>query len=229
MVGFYNLPEGNVSKENRSFVVIGLGGFGGVVASELARFGNYVLGIDKDPRKVSALAEQLSEAVILDATDETAIREAGVNRFDLGLVSIGGDLEGSIVATMNLRLNGINTVWAKAANRTHHRILSKIGADRVLLPASEMGRHTAQMLNNPIVQDYINLGNGFSVVNVLVPKRLTGRMLSDLPAQSGVTRLGIMRGTEFISLSDRDLALAANDRLLLLGKRADLTVFGDQL
>lgn len=218
-----------MGKENRSFVVIGLGGFGGVVASELARFENYVLGIDKEPRRVGAFAEQLSEAVILDATDEDALREVGVNRYDVGLVSIGGDLEGSILATMNLRLNGVKTVWAKAANRTHHRILSKIGVDRVLLPAAEMGRHTAQMLNNPAVQDYINLGNGFSVVNLLISEKVSGRMAADLPVQSGVTRLGVMRGTEFIDLSNRNLELMKNDRLLLLGKRSDLTAFGDQL
>lgn len=229
MVGFHNLPEGNLGKEKRSFVVIGLGGFGGVVASELARFGNYVLGIDKEPRRVAALAEQLSEAVILDATDEAALREVGVNRYDVGVVSIGGDLEGSILATMNLRLNGVNKVWAKAANRTHHRILSKMGVDRVLLPASEMGRHAAQMLNNPAVQDYISLGNGFSVVNLLISEKQAGKMLEDLPLQSGVTRLGIMRGTEFIDISNRDLSLMVNDRLLLLGKRADLTAFGEQL
>ena len=65
-----------MGKQNRSFVVVGLGSFGSVVASELARFGNRVLGVDKNQRRVAALAEQLSNAVILDATDEGALREA---------------------------------------------------------------------------------------------------------------------------------------------------------
>ena len=69
-----------MGKQNRSFVVVGLGSFGSVVASELARFGNRVLGVDKNQRRVAALAEQLSNAVILDATDEGALREAGVDR-----------------------------------------------------------------------------------------------------------------------------------------------------
>ncbi|MBO9456761.1 TrkA family potassium uptake protein [Paracoccus sp. R12_1] len=218
-----------MGKQNRSFVVIGLGAFGSVVATELARFGNRVLGIDKDHRRVAALAEQLSNVVILDATDEGALREAGVDRYDVGLVSIGNDLESNVIAAMNMRLIGVETIWAKAESRTHHRILSKIGADRVILPGLEMGRHAAQMLNNPAVQDYVALGNGFSVVNLLIPERLKGRKLSDLNTGPGITPLGLMRGTEYIELRDNDPALQTNDRLLLLGKRVDLTRFGDQL
>lgn len=222
-------PVFTMSKENRSFVVIGLGAFGGVIASELARFGNHVLGIDKDQKRAASLAEQLSNVVILDATDEGALREAGVKQYDVGLVSIGNDLEGSIIATMNLRVIGVDTIWAKALSRTHHRILSKIGADRVVLPELEMGRHTAQMLNNPAVQDYVSLGNGYSVVNLLIPEKLEGKALSDLPSTAELTKLGMMRGTEFIDLKELDPIFRSGDRLLLLGKRSALTQFGDRL
>ncbi|TRW97654.1 TrkA family potassium uptake protein [Paracoccus sp. M683] len=218
-----------MSRRNRSFVVVGLGSFGGVVATELARFGNRVLGIDRDERRVAMLAETLSSVVILDATDEGALREAGVNQYDVAMVSIGNDLEGSILASMNLRLIGVETIWAKAENRTHHRILSKIGVDRVILPALEMGRHTAQMLNNPAVQDYVALGNGFSVVNLMIPKRLAGKAIADLHIGAGVRVLGLMRGTEYTPGQDPAYVLKEADRLLLLGKRPELTAFGDRL
>lgn len=218
-----------MSRENRNFVVVGLGSFGSVVASELARFGNRVLGIDNDERRVAAMAETLSSVVILDATDEGALREAGVYQYDVALVSIGNDLEASILAAMNLRLIGVETIWAKAENRTQHRILSKIGVDRVILPALEMGRHTAQMLNNPAVQDYVALGNGFSVVNLLIPKRLAGKPIGDLAMGEGVRVLGVMRGTEYISGQDESYLLKEADRMLLLGKRPELTAFGDRL
>lgn len=218
-----------MGRENLSFVVVGLGAFGSVVAAELARFGNRVLGIDKDQRRVGMLADQLTSAVILDATDEGALRDAGVDRYDVGLVSIGGDLEASVLATMNLRLVGVQTIWAKADTRTHHRILSKIGADRVVLPSLEMGRHAAQMLNNPAVQDYVALGNGFSVVNVLIPERMKGKNLSKLHIGENITTLGLMRGSEYIEVKGLDPVVLPNDRLLLLGRRADLSKFGETL
>ena len=218
-----------MSRKNRSFVVVGLGSFGGVVASELARFGNRVLGIDRDEKRVAMLAETLTSAVILDATDEGALREAGVGNYDVALVSIGNDLEGSILASMNLRLIGVETIWAKAENRIQHRILSKIGVDRVVLPDLEMGRHTAQMLNNPAVQDYVALGNGFSVVNLLIPRHLAGKTIGELQTGPGVRILGLMRGTEYFAAQNPEDELKEADRLLLLGKRPELTAFGDQL
>ena len=218
-----------MSRESRSFVVVGLGSFGGVVASELARFGNRVLGIDRDERRAAMLAETLSNVVIMDARDEDAMREAGVSQYDVGMVSIGNDLEGSILATMNLRLVGVGTVWAKADDRTHHRILSKLGVDRVILPDLDIGRHTAQMLNNPAVQDYVSLGNSYSVVNLLVPKRLNDKTMQDLAIPEPVRVLGLMRGTSFMDAQDPEFRLSTGDRLLLLGRRPDLTAFGDRL
>ena len=220
-----------MAKEKRSFVVIGLGAFGGTVALELARFGNHVLGIDLDERRVSLMASALTGAVILDTTDELALREAGLENYDVALVAIGDDIEASILSTMNLRVLGVETIWAKAASKTHHRILSKVGADRVILPEQEMGRHIAQMLNNPAVQDYVSLGNGFSVVNIVIPARLSGRPLAALKIgqQHDLRMLGLMRGTEFLCCDQDGVALQADDRLILLGKRPELRRFGDVL
>ncbi|MCB1394815.1 MAG: TrkA family potassium uptake protein [Rhodobacter sp.] len=220
-----------MAKETRSFAVIGLGAFGTAVATELARFGNQVIGVDLDERRVAQMASSLSSAVILDTTDEAALREAGIDQYDVALIAIGRDIQASILTTMNLKLLGIGTIWVKASNKTHHRILSKLGADRVILPEQEMGRHIAQMLNNPMVQDYVSLGNGFSVVNIVIPERLSGTEIGAL----GIGRthdlrlLGLMRGTEYRAASAPGFRLETDDKLILLGKRAELRRFGDTL
>jgi len=219
-----------MARETRSFAVIGLGAFGSAVATELARFGNQVIGVDTDERRVAQLADTLHSAVILDTTDEGALREAGIDRYDVALIAIGRDIQASILTTMNLKLMGVGTIWVKAANKTHHRILSKLGADRVILPEQEMGRHIAQMLNNPVVQDYVSLGNGFSVVNIVIPARLAGKPLAELGVESYDLRLlGLMRGTGFHACDARELVLERDDKLILLGKRPDLRRFGDAL
>ena len=220
-----------MGRETRSFAVIGLGAFGSAVATELARFGNQVIGVDIDERRVAQLAGALSSSVILDTTDEAALREAGIDRYDVALIAIGRDIQASILTTMNLKMLGIGTLWVKASNKTHHRILSKLGTDRVILPEQEMGRHIAQMLNNPVVQDYVSLGNGFSVVNIVVPERLDGKAIStlDIGTENDLRLLGLMRGTEFHPCDQAGLALKKDDKLILLGKRADLRRFGDAL
>ena len=220
-----------MAKENRTFAVIGLGAFGSAVAQELAREDNHVLGIDLDERRVAQMAPTLAAAVILDTTDEAALREAGVDRYDVALVAIGDDIQASILTTMNLRLVGIGTIWVKAINRTHHRILSKLGADRVILPEQEMGRHIGQMLHNPAVQDYVSLGNAYSVVNIVAPKSLAGTAPDALGFGStyDLRLLGLMRGSEYFRGDEPDLAICPDDRLIVLGKRAELRKFGDGL
>lgn len=220
-----------MAKENRSFTVIGLGAFGSAVASELSRFGNKVMGVDLDEKRVAQMAATLDSCVILDTTDDAALREAGVDQYDVALIAIGRDIQASILTTMNMKMLGVETIWVKASNKTHHRILSKLGADRVILPEQEMGRHVAQMLNNPVVQDYVGLGNGYSVVNIVIPERLKGKPLKALGigAKFDLRLLGLMRGTEFRDCTDQDVMLEEADKLIVLGKRPELRRFGDAL
>ncbi len=217
---------------NSSFVVIGLGVFGSTVATELARFGNSVLGIDSLEAPVSQLADTLTEAVIADARDEEALREAGVGNCDVAVIAIGQDLEANIICTMNVKMLGVRCIWVKAMTRTHHRILSKLGADRVIEPEQEMGRHVAQKLHNPLVRDYLSLGNGFFIADIRLPERLDGVSLEAAGVKNGETEvrcLGVMRGTQFLSTESAALVLATDDKLLMMGKRQDLRDFGENL
>jgi len=213
----------------RSFAVIGLGTFGSTVASELSRFGNPVLGIDKDERTLARLSEHLTEAIIADGRDEAALREAGVGNYDVAVVAIGEDLEANILCTMNVKLLGVGAIWVKAMSRTHHRILSKLGVDRVVLPEQEVGQHIAQMLHNPMVRDYVSLGNGYHVVELIVPERLDGQSLEaqKLGPNYDLRALGVMRDSQFLPCDDGSLTLKEDDKLLILGRSSDLRRFAD--
>jgi trk system potassium uptake protein TrkA len=218
-------------ERRRNFAVIGLGSFGSTVAAELARFGNHVLGIDTSEKCVARIADVIAEAVIADARDETALREAGLEECDVAVIAMGGDLEANVLATMNAKLIGVKTIWAKAANKTQHRILLKLGAERVVLPEMEMGQHIAQMLNNPAVRDYVSLGNGFHVVNMAAPSWMDGKAIGSLKlAEKFELRcLGIMRGPDYVDVTDPATPLRGDDRMLMLGRRPALRAFGDTL
>lgn len=215
----------------RIFGVLGLGSFGSTVAMELQRFGNHVIGVDVDGTLVSNHADTLSQALIVDARDDQALREAGLADCDVGVVAMGADLEASILAAINLKLIGVKNVWAKASTRTHHRILSKIGVDRVIHPEVEVGKHIAQMLHNPLVRDYVSLGNGFHVVNFRVSEALEGRRLVDLELNGkfGLRCIGVMRGTVFVGDDGEGCVLERKDLLLLLGERKNLRRFAASL
>ena len=218
-------------RKRRNFAVIGLGTFGSTIASDLVRFDNYVLGVDNNSAVVNRLAEELSQAVIADGRDEDAMREIGIGDYDVAVIAMGEDLEASIVTAITVKVAGVPEVWAKATSRMHHRILSRIGVDRVIHPEEEMGRHIAQMLNNPVIRDYVSLGNGFHVVNIVVPERLAGRSLGELKLDErfDLRCVGVMAGSTFKGADGSNCRLEDNDRLLLLGKRADLRRFADSV
>ncbi len=221
------MPE----KSNRNFAIIGLGTFGSTIATELVRFDNYVLGIDNQERVVGRIAETLSEAIIADGSDEEALREAGVDQYDVAVVAIGEDLEASILCTMHLKVLGVPCIWVKAISRTHHRILTRLGADRVLQPEQEMGRHVAQVLHNP-------LGPRLCEPR----KRLFRRGLPGSGEARRQDRRRIRPARQVRDLSpsascaapssyplDDALQLEQDDKLLLLGRRQALRDFGDSL
>src|SRR5215207_6459868 len=150
----------------RSFAVIGLGRFGSAMATTLAGLGHDVVGIDGSEAKVRGLADLISLAIQLDATDEKALRAAGLKDVDVAVVSIGEHLESSLLVVTRLREMGIKHIVAKAVTPLHGRILEKLGVTRVVFPEREMAIRVAHSLVVPNVLDYIELSSEYSIVEV---------------------------------------------------------------
>ena len=119
---------------NKQFVIIGLGRFGSSIAKTLYSLGNDVLAIDKDEDIVQEIADSVTHAVQLDATDENALRALGIRNFDVAVVTIGDNIQSSIMATLLVKELGVKYIIAKGHSDLHAKVLYKIGADRVVLP-----------------------------------------------------------------------------------------------
>ena len=98
-------------------------------------------------------------------------------------------------------------------------------------PEVEIGQHIAQILHNPLLRDYVSLGNGYHVVNFRIPEGLEGRRLTELPHGKtyNLRCIGVMRGSEFIGQDGDECQLQRDDLLLLLGQRKDLHSFAASL
>ncbi len=164
----------------KQFAVIGLGNFGFYLASGLFQKGHEVLGIDINPRKVQEIRDQVSRAVIADATDLQALRELELETMDAVVVSIGSVLNSSILATLNVKDMGVKRVVAKAVSNAHGRILQKIGADEIYFPEKDIALTAAQRLDNPNVLDYLPFMEGYSIVELAPPKEFVGKTLIEL-------------------------------------------------
>jgi trk system potassium uptake protein TrkA len=201
-------------------MVIGLGRFGSAVARELERLGHQVLAIDRDEEQVNDIAPDVTHALQLDAADEGALRSAGAGDFQTAIVAISSDAEPSIFATMVLKRLGVRTVIAKAGSQLHGEILSRVGADRVVLPERETGLRLAHSFNVPNVIDYLDVAPNFGIEKIRPPASFIGKSLGelDLKTRLGLTPIALRRGQQVFVNPARDERLAEDDELILIGR-----------
>ena len=172
----------------KQFAVIGLGNFGFYLASALFQKGHEVLGIDAAARQVQEIRDQISRAVIADATDPQALKELELEKMDAVVISIGSVLNNSILATLNVKDLGVKRVVAKAVSEAHGRILRKIGADEIYFPEKDLALTAARRLDNPNVLDYLPFMEGYSIVELAPPTAFIGKSLVELDL---INRFGI--------------------------------------
>lgn len=181
----------------QSFAVIGLGRFGSAVARTFAEMGQDVIGIDAHEGHVQEMAEVLQSVAQLDATDERALRAAGIQDVDCAVISIGENIEASLLVVMLVKEMGIKRIVAKAVTPLHGRILERIGVQRVVFPEREMGQRLAHSLVVPNVIDYIELSRDFSIIDLPAPAAFVGHSLKDLQLRNryGLMLIAIKRKT----------------------------------
>lgn len=165
---------------NKTYAVFGLGRYGRAVASELSKGGVEVVAVDIDEEAVNDAADEIPFSKCADVTDENVLKQLGVRNFDVVIVAMAGNLEGSVMATMLLKQAGVPTVIVKCADEMHKKILSKIGADRVLLPETESGTRLAKNLLSSGFIDVIELSKDVSMVEMEVKNNWIGKSLVEL-------------------------------------------------
>ncbi len=188
-------------KDAESVVVIGLGRFGGTVAESLAKLGHEVLGIDESMKIVQEYADRLTHVVQADSTDESVLRQLGVDSFHRAVVGIGTHLEASVLTVVALTELGVKQIWAKAISAKHAKILRSVGAHHVIRPEAEMGDRVAHLITSKMI-DYIKFDDGFSIAKVCAPREAVGISLAQaqLRSKHGVTVVGVkVRGEDFTS------------------------------
>lgn len=211
--------------KSKQFIVIGLGRFGQSVAKTLFDMGYDVLAVDDDETIVQEIADSVTHAVAMDATDEYALRTLGIRNFDIAVVSIGTNIQSSIMVTLNLKEAGVKKVVAKATNDMHAKLLSKIGADRVILPEMDMGIRVAHNLVSANILDFIELSPDYSIIEVTAPSHWMNQDIKtlDVRAKYGINIMAIKSEDNInISPSATD-QIKEGDVLVIIGSIKDLS------
>lgn len=164
------------SRDASAVAVIGLGRFGGALATELARSGTEVLGIDTDEDIVQSLNGVLTHVVRADSTKQVALEQLGVTDFDRVVVGIGSDIQASILTTSLLKRMGARSIWAKAISDQHGLILEQLGIEHVIFPEADMGRRVAHLVRGSML-DYVEFDKDLVVAKTVAPQEMVGMTL----------------------------------------------------
>lgn len=213
----------------KEFVIIGCGRFGESVAKSLYAKGHDVLAIDIDPEIVQDISDYVTHAIEADAMDEMTLKSLGIRNFDVAVVSIGADIQASILTTLIVKELGVKTVIAKAQNDIHAKVLYKIGADRVIFPERDMGMRLAHNLATNNVLDYIELDPNYSVIEVTAIEDWEGRTLKELqlPTELGVNVMAIKRGDDINISPSADDTIEKDDILIVIGVTENINRLGE--
>jgi trk system potassium uptake protein len=208
----------------KQFVVIGCGRFGGSVAKTLTKLGHDVLAIDEDETIIQNLSQHVTHAVQASGTDEQALHSLGIKNFDVAIITIGSEIQSSILATLIAKDAGIDYIVAKAQGELHAKVLYKIGADRVVFPEREMGERVAHNLVANNILDYIELSPDYSIMEISALQEWAGKNLVelDLRAKHGINVMAIKHNDEInIAPTAKDV-VEKNDVLIVIGHQKDL-------
>lgn len=223
-------------ERERVYAVIGLGTFGRQISLELSARGGKVIAVDRQAKQVEAMKESVTQAVLVDSTDEDGLSALSLEEVDVAIVAIGDAVESGILTTAILKRSGVPYVLARAVSDIHAQVLRQVGADKVINLEVDEGRRIAQELIAPHVLDRIPISSSISFAEVKLPKSFVNSSLVrlDLRKRFSINVIAVKRNTraldeignptleEEVIFPDADTILMEDDIILVVGRNDDI-------
>lgn len=165
---------------HQTYAVFGLGRYGRAVAKELVESGAEVLAIDIHEDIVNEVSSEIPLCKCADITEPEVVKQLGISNIDVVIIATASNLGASVMATMLCKEAGVKTVIAKCSDEMHKKILSRVGADKVVFPEKESGVRLAKNLLSSGFVDIIELSKDVSMIELNVKPEWVGKTLVEL-------------------------------------------------
>ena len=213
----------------KQYLVIGLGRFGTSVAKTLYEAGENVLGIDVSEELVQDRINNniLKNAIIGDASDGKILKDIGAENFDVAFICIG-DIEASVMIALNFKELGIKSIIAKAINKKHGKVLTKIGATEIVYPEEHMGKRIAELTMNTDIIEHLKFTDNFVLVEVKAPSIFWNNSLIKLDVRNkyNINIVGIKKSKgEFLPNPTANVVIEEGDVLVIITDKKTVESF----
>ena len=203
---------------NRIYAVFGLGRYGRAVAEELVKSGAEVIAVDVNEEHVNDASAVIPICKCADITEPEVIDRLGIANVDMVIVAMASNLEASVMAVTLCKEVGVPTVIAKCSNELHQKILSRVGADRVVFPEKESGTRLAKSILSSGFADLIELSKDVSMVEMDVKAAWEGKTLLQLELRKkySMNVVAIRRGGVIVTDIDPQMPLEKEMKLIVI-------------
>lgn len=210
---------------HQTYAVFGLGRYGRAVAKELVANGEEVIAVDADENIVNDLVSDIPICKCADVTDAEVIKRLGIANVDVVIVAMATNLEASVMAIMLCKEVGVKTVIAKCANETHRKVLSKVGADKVVLPESDSGIRLAKNLLSSGFMDIIELSKDVSMIELDVIPEWEGKTILELNLRKkySINIVAICQGADVSTMIEPEIVLNKSMKLIVIANPSKLS------
>ncbi len=208
----------------KSVLVIGMGRLGTHLAEKMQDLGNDVMVLDNKESKINRLASIFADARIADYTNEEVLAELDIPSFDICFVTVGDDLEASIITTMTLKSLGAKYVASRARDEMQCEILKRVGADEIIYADGETADKLAIRHNGNNIFDYIGLADGYAIFEVPIMKGWENKSIADIDVRKRyrINIIAIKRGEMFDPAPMPDFVFREGDHIFVMGKSRDV-------
>lgn len=221
-------------------LIIGLGVFGKSLARNLKNQNFNVIGVDVDEKVLKESERFLDQPIKTDATIEDNLRILGIDNFDYTFVTIGSNMEASLIITLLLKNLGAKKIIARSNSYEHSLILEQVGATKVVTPEIETGERLAEEISSNY-EKIMTFSDNFAVIQTEVPLEMIGKNLKqmDLRKKYKVTVLTVRSEQPFVNsegedttevvdlFPDPDYRFKKFDKIFIIGKMANIKLFLD--
>ena len=175
--------------------------------------------IDREERHIHEIENYVSGTAVADVTATGVLNTLGIKNFDCVIVSIGEDMEASILTTLACKDLGVKLVVAKANSEAHKEILERIGADVVVFPEDYTGQKVAKMLSNPSVNEVMKLTDKFKVAEIATPDNWQDKTILELDVRRKYhISIIVIKRDDYVLYPEAETELRRGDVLLVAGE-----------
>ena len=143
----------------KTIAVIGVGQFGYHLAVALSQKGYEIIAVDENEDIITEIKDLVSQAVILDATDEKAMRAVNIDTVDKAVVAFGSSVQSSLLTTALLQRMNIQEIYVRQINTLQESILKSMGIKKLISIEEEMGSQVANTISSQSVGRHVAISN----------------------------------------------------------------------